>query len=166
MSQLSLDQTERYCVFRCDDRWYAIQALAVRSIVPRPELTPAPQSDPILKGICHTQNEFLPVISLRALTQIQYETAAGSEQQLLILSGPQGPWGLLIDQADSLATLEIAISNYANSADRWAQATLGSASYRNQVLEVLDPVAVYEYAAGLIDGYWLHGGQHELRFSH
>lgn len=154
MNQLALDNSERYCVFKSDDNWYGVPALSVRSIVPRPELTSAPHSDPILKGICHIQNEFLPVVSLQALTQIQYETSPESEQQLLILLGPQGPWGLLIDGASALAALEISISTYSNQHDQWAKATVGSATYQNQVLQILDPNAVFEYAASLIDGFW------------
>ena len=166
MINKTLDQSERHCVFRSDENWYGLPALAVRGIVPRPVLTSTPQSDPILKGVCHTQNEFLPVVSLRALTQIQYETGADTEQQMLILLGPQGPWGLLIDQAVSLASLEISIATYSDAQDRWANTVLGSASFQNRVLDVLDPVALYEYAASLIDGFWQNSGQIELQLNH
>lgn len=158
MSARTLDASERYCVFSCDEHWYGLPALAVRSIVPCPELTPVPFSDPILAGICHTQNEFLPVVRLRALADSQYDASESADQQVLILLGPNGPWGLLIDRAESLASLEISISSFSNQQDRWAKATLGSASYQNHVLEVLDPVAVFEYASGLIDGFWQNSG--------
>jgi chemotaxis signal transduction protein len=155
MNQLTLDNSERYCVFQCADRWYGVPAISVRSIVPQPETTSAPYSDPILEGIVHIQNEFLPVVSLQALTQIQYDQAStDSERQLAILLGPQGPWGLLIDKAESLASLEISLSEISDQQDKWARACTGSASYQNQILQILDPTALYEYAASLIGGFW------------
>jgi chemotaxis signal transduction protein len=157
-NQLALDNSERYCVFQSGGGWFGIPALAVKSVVPLPELTPIPQSDPILKGLCHHQNEFFPVVSLQALTQIQYETSPDSEQQLLIILGPQGPWGLLIDQAVSLADLEISISTFSNHHDQWSKVTLGSATFHNQVLQILDPTAIFEYALNLLSMYWQSAG--------
>jgi purine-binding chemotaxis protein CheW len=154
MNQLVLDNSERYCVFRSGERLYGISALSVRSIEPRPEITTAPQSDPILTGLCHLQNEFFPVVSLQALTQIQYETPDESEQQLLILHGPMGPWGMLIDQAIGLAALETSISAICHQQDTWSKVTLGSASFQNQVLQILDPAALFRYTSNLIEMFW------------
>lgn len=161
MNQLALDNSERYCVFQSGGSWFGIPALAVKSVVPRPEITPTPHSDPILKGLCHLQNEFFPVVSLQALTQIQYETSPDAEQQLLIILGPQGPWGLLIDQAVSLAVLEASISTFSNHQDQWSKVTLGSATFQNQVLQILDPTAIYEYASNLLNMFWQTAGTTE-----
>lgn len=165
MNQLTLDNSERYCVFQCADRWYGIPALAVRSIVPAPPITPSPYSDPILEGLVHLQNEFLPVVNLRALTEIQYETDSAAEQQLAVLIGPQGSWGLVIDRADSLASLEVSLSEVSSQQDRWAQAVFGSASYKNQVLQILDPDALYQYAESLIGGFWQSNSSQMMTYS-
>ncbi len=154
MTQITLDNSERFCVFRSGDCWYGIPALAVRSVVPRPKMTCLPYSDPILTGLCHLQNEFIPVISLQALTQIQYERSADAEQQLLIMLSPQGSWGLLIDQAVTLAALETSISTFSNRQDKWSRVTIGSASFQNQVLQILDLSAMYHYVASLLDMFW------------
>ena len=154
MNQIALDNSERFCVFRSGDSWFGIPALAVRSIVPRPKMTRTPYSDPILKGLCHLQNEFMPVVSLQALTQIQYETSADAEQQLLIMLSPQGSWGLLIDQAVTLAALETSISSFSNRQDKWSRVTIGSATFQNQVLQIIDPSAMYQYVASLLDMFW------------
>lgn len=159
INQLALDNSERFCVFQCGDSWFGIPALAVRSVVPRPNITPTPHSDPILTGLAHIQNEFIPVVSLQALTQIQYETSPGAEQQLLIILGPQGSWGLLIDQAVSLAALETSISTISNHNDQWSKVTLGSATYQNQFLQIVDPTAIYSYTANLLNMYWQSAGQ-------
>lgn len=160
MIQETLNNSERYCVFSCDEQWYGIPALSVRNILPCPDLTSVPFSDPILKGVSQVQNEFLPVVDLRALLEIQYEpTHDRTEQQVMVILGPSGPFGLLVDKATSLATLETSISNVSDQHDHWARTTLGTASFQDQVLEILDPNAVYEYAVSLIDGYWETSGQ-------
>lgn len=162
----SLQIAEKHCVFQSDDRWFGMTALAVRGIVPRPELTPSPLSDPIMKGIGHIQNEFLPVVSMRALTQIQYDTNPEFERQLMILQGPQGTWGLLIDQASALAELESSISTYSNQDDNWAKVTLGSASWQSEFLEILDPTALFEYAETLVNGFWTNSSSNSQTLAH
>ena len=154
MSQVDFQNSERYCVFQSGDTWYAMPALAVRRVAPRPQLTPISQSDPLLLGLAHLQNEFVPVVSLRALTQVQYGSSSELEKQLLVLIGHQGVWGLLIDQVVNLAHLETSYSSFACQEDRWSVVTVGSASYRDQVLQILDPVALYSYASGLLEVFW------------
>lgn len=165
MNQLALDNSERFCVFRSRNCWFGVSAVAVRSIVPRPKLTHTPLSDPILQGMCHLQNEFIPVLSLQAITQIQYETTPGAEQQLLIMLGSQGSWGLLIDQAVALATLETSISTLSHRQDKWSKVIIGSASFQNQVLQVLDASAMYHYMESLLDMFWQSTEQPESRLN-
>lgn len=165
MNQRSLDNSERHCVFCSDDQWFAVPAMVVRTIVPCPDLSPVPFSDPILVGVSQIQNEFIPIVSLRALTQIQYESAPSHEQQVMVFNGPAGPWGLLVDRAVALATLEMSIASYSGDQDRWARAVLGSASYQQHVLQVLDPDAVFEYAHQLIDGFWENSGLSALQLN-
>lgn len=152
-------------MFRSGESWFGISALAVRSIVPRPEIMPVPHSDPSLKGICHTQNEFIPVVSLQALSSVQYDTSVDAEQQLIILLSPAGPWGLLIDEAAALAELEISISTFVNRSDPWSRVIAGSASWKNQVLQILDPVATCHYASRLLDMFWQSGHQNQRQLS-
>lgn len=154
MSQNNLDDNGRCCVFRSGENWFGIGALAIRGIVPRPDIAELPHADASLKGVCHIQNEFIPVLSLRALSSIQYETSADSEQQLAILLSPQGMWGLLIDEATTLAELEISISNFSDESDPWSRVVIGSASWNDQVLQILDPLAVHQYASRLLEMYW------------
>lgn len=153
MKSDNFHQSDRYCVFNCGDSWFGLPALTIQSVVPRPGITRTPQSDPILRGICHLQNEFIPVISLRALTQIRYEHVE-SAQQMLVVLGPKGSWGMLIDEAVALADLEISVSTFSRREDTWSKVTVGSASFRNQVLQILDPLAVYQYAINLLDMFW------------
>lgn len=159
MNNSILDDKGRCCVFRSGENWFGIGALAVRGVVPRPDIAALPHADASLKGVCHIQNEFLPVVSLRALSSIEYGTSVDAEQQLAILLSPQGAWGLLIDEAARLAELEIAISTFANQSDPWSRVIVGSAAWNNQVLQILDPVAMHQYASRLLEMYWQSGNQ-------
>jgi len=153
MSNGILNENGRHCVFRSGENWFGIPAEAIRGIVPRPEIAPLPHADASLKGVCHIQNEFMPVVSLRALSGIQYENS-DAEQQLAILLNPQGPWGLLIDAADALAELEISISKFSDESDPWSRVIVGSASWNCQVLQILDSEAIHQYASRLLEMYW------------
>jgi chemotaxis signal transduction protein len=99
----------------------------------------------------------VPVISLRALAQINYEQEPDSQNQLLTLPGPPGPWGVLIDQVVSLAPLEVSISSFSNANDQWSKVLSGSASYRNQVVQILDAKALYQYADSMLKRFWNNG---------
>ncbi len=165
MNKVQLDNSERYCVFQCADRWYGVPALSVRSIVPLPPVTPTPHCDPILQGIVHLQNEFIPVVNFRSLTEIQYDQNETTDQQLAVLLGPEGAWGLSIDRAETLASLEVSFTEIANEQDRWSKAVLGSASYQNRILQILAPIALYEYASSLIGGFWESESTSTLTYS-
>ncbi len=165
MTDTFLDNSGRFCVFRTGQDWYGISALAVRSVVPRPLITPMPHSDPSLIGICHLQNEFIPAVSLQAVTNIQYETTADSQQQMIILLSHKGPWGLLIDEAATLAELEVSISTLTDQNDPWSRVLMGSASWQNNVLQVLDPVAICQYTTRLLDMFWQTGQRNEPQLS-
>ncbi len=154
MNNLNLDVAQKYCVFQSADSWFGFPCLNIRRVIPRPSITRMPFSDPVLRGLSHIQNEFVPVYSLRSLLNVEYESN-DCEQQLMVLSGPQNPWALLIDRSVGLAELETSWSALAQMGeDRWSKVVVGSATYQNHVLRVLDPDAIYRYAMTLLESYW------------
>ena len=116
----------------------------------------------MLCGIGYSQNEFIPIVSLRSLMQAQYETAADGGRQVMILLGAHGPWGLRIDRALALASLEISYSSYSSHDDNWSRVVVGSATYLKHIVQVLDPIAIYQYASRLLEMYWQDHGRGEL----
>lgn len=148
-------QSERFCTFLSGETGYGIPALSVQSVTLRPPLTRVPHADPILRGVCHVQNEFVPVFSLLALMQTRHEQKNESEQQMLIVNGPAGNWGLLIDETLGLTELEISFSALSIKEDAWSKISIGSASFKNQILQILDPLAIHQYATNLLDAFWL-----------
>lgn len=159
MENLSLETAQRYCVFQSSNAWYGIPCLNVRSVVPKPNITRLPFSDPVIRGVCHIRNEFLPVVSLRSLLNIQYE-AGESEQQMIILSNRSTAWGLLVDRTDGLEDLETAYSTLSDSNDAsWSKVIVGTATYRQHVIQVLDSDAIYQDACQLLESFW-NGSTH------
>ncbi len=166
MSRLNLDDAQRYCVFQSEESWFGIPCLSVRSIVPRPTVTRMPFSDPVLKGVSHIQNEFIPIVSLRSLLNVQYESNE-SEQQLMIFCSTSSPWGLLIDRAVGLAELEPSYSAVSPKEEQqWSKVVVGSASWSNHVLQILDPDAILSYALKLMDSYWSDATRLEIETVH
>ena len=155
------NHSDRYCVFQSGENWFAWPSLAIRCVVPQRSVTLVPHSDPILDGICYVQNEFVPVLNLRALMNVEYESEVEGERQLMIMLGSQGPWGLFIDRAIALASLEISYSSFEQDGDGWSRVIIGSATYSKHVVQVMDSEAVYLYAARLLNMFWHDPVRHD-----
>ena len=162
MKPLNFENSERFCVFQSGDNWFALPSLAIRSVVPERQITPMPHSDPLLRGIGYVQNEFIPIVSLRALMHVEYDAAIDAGRQVMILLGAHGPWGLSIDRASALVPLETSYSTYSNRDDNWSRVVVGSATYLKHVVQVLDPVAIYQYASRLLDMFWQDHGRSDI----
>ncbi len=153
MSVSELEKAEKSCVFQCSDILYGLPAIDVKQVAPYPELTMVPHCDPIFQGLCHFRNEFIPVASLRAITQVQYEGTR--EEQMLVISGEKGSWGLLVDQVMGLEILEISVSCFSTQNNAWSSVSFGSATFKDQVVQILDSKALYRYTSGLLDMFWV-----------
>ena len=77
----------QYCVVRYHDAWYALPSGVVREVMLCPDVTPLPNSSPILRGITHINNEFLTVTEplLGELTESQ-QHQRGEARQLLVVT--------------------------------------------------------------------------------
>ena len=153
MSRLDLQTSDRYCVFQTGSSWFALPALSVREVSVRPKVDAVPRSDAVLAGICHIRNEFLPVVSLRALSG-ETDASATAEQQMLVIVGLDGPWGLLIDRAVALEPLETSFAADSELADGWPGALTGSASHGDEVVRVLDPDRLYRLVVNVLERSW------------
>lgn len=145
-------EIEKYCVFRQAEMLFALPASTVVAVSPEPVVAPVPAADPVLAGIAHVRNEFLPVISLAPLTGS--ESQATAEQQLLVVKGVNGAWAILVDRVHRLETLEISNNQDATEADDWTAAVMGSATVSNEVARVLNPAALYRLVEDLLTTAW------------
>ncbi|MDA0659222.1 MAG: chemotaxis protein CheW [Planctomycetota bacterium] len=148
MNSSSATSSERYCVFACHTTWLAISAASVREVCPTPPLVRIPTANTLLAGLCHLRNEFLPVIQLEAFAD------GTGESRMIVVSGSQGNWALLTQQIGSLEHLEVShVSSY-GSDEIWSAAVLGSAFYRNRVVQIVEPSRLYRLVEQSLNRNW------------
>ena len=145
----------QYCVVRYHDAWYALPSGVVREVMLCPDVTPLPNSSPILRGITHINNEFLTVTEplLGEPTESQ-QHQRGESRQLLVVTGPDGAWGLLVDEVADLTNLD---DFQPHQSSREELRFLGVATHRNHDLHVLDVEETYRSIASNLKSSWQHG---------
>jgi chemotaxis signal transduction protein len=143
---------EKYCVFDRGDTLFAILATSVREVGLRPKISTVPGSHAMLAGLGHVRNEFLPFLQLN--TSSNYGKPHGDESQMVIVSGDNGPWGLLVDHVLGLMPLEVSLCSDVHGAQGWMAAVMGSATLDHRVVRVLDERALYRLATETLNAYW------------
>jgi chemotaxis signal transduction protein len=154
MANNNLQHDEKYCVVRKGASWFAIPALSVREIRTSEHQVPIPKSHDVLAGLCHLGNEFLPV--LRWFDRTAREPSAfGADTQLVVVTGLSGDWAFAVDEVAGLASLDITVDADTRSSDGWLTAVMGSATYRDKVVRLLDTNRLYRFAEREIRRMWL-----------
>ena len=153
MSGAVKEVCDQYCVFRADDAEYAVSADRVREVADLVPIVPVPEAPPVLVGMCHLRTEFVPVLGVNPLIGAG-ESRLRDGSYLLVFHADEGPWALLIQRALSLEVLEV---GYADSETEWddvSRVTLGTATYRDGVVRVLDAGRIYRIAAEVLQSQW------------
>ena len=161
MTTSTENQIEKYCVFRQGSSLFALPANCVVEVSPNPVMVAMPDSNPVLAGVAHLRNEFLPVLELRALMDV--EAHQGSlERQLLVVNGTHGPWAVLVDRVMGLESLEISNNQDLPNADDWTSAVIGAAALHNEVTRVLNPRILYRLAENVLQQSWANSDNDRL----
>ena len=86
-------------VFGAGGEWFAIDAVAVRTVAPMTTVRRLPhRADPALLGLVSVRGELMPCLSLATLLGIPAAVAAAAGPGLLVLLGePDGTAALLVD---------------------------------------------------------------------
>jgi chemotaxis signal transduction protein len=136
---------EKYCIFRRGESRFALPAFLVREITLAENMVPVPGTPKILAGLCHLRSEFVPVLNVPTLCP-EDDAPAACGEQLLVLAGAQGRWGIVVDELETLEPLEVSVTADPRGDDTWSATVMGSSSYRDRVVHVLDPSALYRAA--------------------
>jgi len=152
MNAARREETDKYCVFRQGGSLFALPATCVLEVAANPGVSSVPGADSVLAGLCHLRNEFLAVLDLRALAG--EDGVDRDDQQLLVISGANGPWAVLVDRVVGLESLEVSISQDIQSADDWSAAMIGSATLRNRAIRILEPCRMYRLADSILRYSW------------
>ncbi len=78
---------------------YAFKIDEIREIIKPQRITRIPKSEPYLLGITSLRGKIIPVIDLRMMLSLDDRSGGiKTKQKILILNGPKGPIGALIDR--------------------------------------------------------------------
>lgn len=87
-------------VFGAGDEWFAIDAVAVRTVAPTTAVRRLPhRADPALLGLVSVRGELMPCVSLATLLGIPATAAPQGPGLLVVLAEPDGVTALLVDTA-------------------------------------------------------------------
>jgi len=84
--------------FTLGNEEYAFRIDEIHEIIRPQRVTMIPKTEPHLRGITSLRGKIIPVIDLRRLLSLNGNTVEEAKQKILILKGPKGPIGALIDR--------------------------------------------------------------------
>ena len=154
MSTLHAPTGEAYCVFSVGGVVFALPATQIREVAARPTLATVPRANSALAGLCHEGSEFLPVLRLPSRTSDHLASSRdSSEQQMLVLHGPNGAWALLIDQVLGIESLECSY-DAEGYCDDWSTAVMGTSTSNDQIVRILHPDGLYRLTEQTLKRDW------------
>lgn len=151
MTDDKLFQTDKYCVFDCCGETFAVPALSVRSIIPTQELSRLPLSHECLAGLANVHKEIVPVFDLSTLVGVSGE---GPDRQMLIMNSDAGAWGVMIRQVQGLESIEVSFNGPRSDESGWNAVNVGSASFEELFVTVLDPDTLFRMLNGNLRSHW------------
>ena len=147
-------ESEKYCVFEHAGTTFAILANAIREVSLRPPHARVPDAPPMLAGIVHLRNEFLPLLRDPEVFETEGKTGP-REAQVVIVNGENGPWGLLVDRVIGLVPLEVSLSSGATGNRGLAAAVMGSATLDHRIVRVLDERSLHRSISEQLNRFWV-----------
>jgi chemotaxis signal transduction protein len=150
--------SDKHCIVRIGTSWFSIPADAVREITIAGELVAVPHCHRVLAGLCHLRSEFVPVIALDALLDVDGLRDARESGKLVVIGG-RNVWALGIAEAAAIESLETLVAPETRIDDGNSSPVLGTAMFRNQIVRVLDPNTVFRLAQQALENQWRRAPQ-------
>lgn len=151
--------SDKHCVFRCGKSWFSIAADVVREITIAPTLVPVPQCHPALTGLCHLRSEFVPVLALDALLDVEAFDIV-DHNKLMVIEG-RSVWAMRIAEAAAIESLETLVAPEARLDDGLQTPVIGTAMFRDSIARVLDPNGLVRLAQKALEDHW-HRAPHSI----
>ncbi len=153
LSETNSTESDKQFLFRCEQSWFSVPAVSVREVSVAPEFVTVPGCHEVVDGLCRQQSEFIPVISLGALLNLDRGDERCGNNQLLTLSTGTA-WAIRIAQAAALESLETIPSQDFRQGDAASSPVLGTAVFGEHVVRVLNPERLYQLAQQQLEGLW------------
>lgn len=146
-------QTDRHFLFRCEQLWFSVPAINVREVTVAPEFFSVPGCHQVLEGLCRQQSEFIPVISLAALLDLDISEATQENNQLLTLS-TGAIWAIRIAEAAGLEHLDTIPSQESRTVGCDQSCVIGTSAIDERVIRVLNLERMVQQAQRALEGHW------------
>ncbi|MEZ6154040.1 MAG: chemotaxis protein CheW [Pirellulaceae bacterium] len=151
-SRSDISASDKHCVFRCGDAWFSVPAVAVRQLVVTPEIVKVPHCHRALVGLGRLRGEFVPIVALGRLLDIDPSNQLPTGDCLLVLEG-KCVWSLLISESIALESLETIVSQEAKTESN-NNVAIGTAMFQDRIVRVLNPSGLLARAQCVLDQYW------------
>ena len=138
-----------FCLFDVDNVSFAISASRIREVTPRPSFAEVPCCCPVLAGLWHEGSEFLPIVRL----PFQVNFHGNQQRQVLIIDGPQGHWGLLVDAVRTITQMDYSPNNDLGETE-WSAVTLGMSTWEDRSVRVLQVDSLYRLIEQILKRDW------------
>ncbi len=148
----SIPDSNKHCVFRSGEFWFSVPAISVRQIVIAPELVRVPNCHRALIGLGRLRGEFVPIVALGTLLEMEQANDVSADACLLVLEG-SCIWSLLISEPAALESLETIVSQEALG-ENTSNLVIGTAMYRDCIVRVLNPNGLLATAQRVLDQFW------------
>lgn len=104
----SADVSVQLLAFRLAKEEYAFRIDEIEEIVRPQGITPIPNTERYLLGITSLRGKIIPVIDLKKMLSLSVNGEDGNlKQKILILKGPKGPIGALVDRVAGVISLSV-----------------------------------------------------------
>jgi purine-binding chemotaxis protein CheW len=104
IAEISGSVKRRFLVFRLAERAYALPAETLAEVIRIPATARVPQAPRALIGVANLRGAVLPVVSLRAMLDLEGEPGAAS--RAIVLDGP-APVAIVVDAIEALVTIDV-----------------------------------------------------------
>jgi purine-binding chemotaxis protein CheW len=102
------------CAFTLDELWFAVDVARVQEVLRYQKPARAPLAPPAVAGLINLRGRIVPLLDLR-LRLDMLPRPAKDEPAILIVSGPEGPVGLLADEVGDV--IEVNEETYSPTPD-------------------------------------------------
>ncbi len=151
-SRSDIPASDKHCIFRCGDAWFSVPAVAVRQIVVTPDIVKVPHCHQALLGLGRLRGEFVPIVALGRLLEIDQSSQPPTGDCLLVLEG-KCIWSLQISESIALEFLETIVSQEART-DTSSDMVIGTAMFQDRIVRVLNPAGLLARAQTTFEQFW------------
>jgi len=101
-----VDDLVEFLVFTLSDEYYAFRLPDLQEVLKEQIITFVPKMPYFIRGVTSLRGKIIPVMDLKKRLSIEEDTEKGTRKQMIILKGPRGMIGVIIDKVVGVRRIE------------------------------------------------------------